>query len=56
MWELNYKFPLQIVICLTMVGNGMPTAKEAAGILYNEVSHQYDMFSSANAIDDLTKD
>ena len=39
-----------------LAGNGMPTAKEAAGILYNEASHQYDMYSSANAIGDLTKD
>lgn len=46
----------QIGICLTMAGNVMPTAKEAAGILYNEASHQYDMYSSANAIGDLTKD
>ena len=39
-----------------LAGNGMPTAKEAAGILYNEASHQYDMYSSANAIGDLTKE
>lgn len=34
----------------------MPTAKEAASILYNEVSHQYDMHSSAKAIGDLANE
>ena len=35
---------------------GLSKAKDAAGIIYNEVSHLYDMYSAASAVDDLANE